>query len=95
VFVDSGKKKLETTRFDGFRPADAATCQVNQGITRTLLQGLALGKSLHYLNKYFHTTNRRNASFTFVMMKGQANDGPERLITSRNSVNRLIDALLQ
>jgi hypothetical protein len=37
VIVDSGKKKLETARFDGFRPADAAICQVNQGITRTLL----------------------------------------------------------
>jgi hypothetical protein len=72
VFVDSGKKKLETTRFDGFRPADAATCQVNQGITRTLLQGLALGKSLHYLKT--STSTRpivEMPGFTFVMMKGE------------------------
>ncbi len=47
VIADSGKQNLESTRFDGFLHAYIARYQVKDGPTRTLLQGLALWKSLY------------------------------------------------
>jgi hypothetical protein len=70
---------------------------------------LALWKSLHYIDNYFHTTNRSNSKLTFIMLKREANDDAERpvksrkfgelvqlcdLITRRKFGNRFVEAIL-
>jgi hypothetical protein len=71
---------------------------------------LALWKSLHGLDNYFHATNRNNAISTFDMPERQVGDYAQRLvkslqsgefvqlgdlITRRKFVNCLVNALLQ
>ena len=48
-----------------------------------LLHGMALRKSLHYLDECFHATKRSNANSTFDMLARQVGDSIERLVKSR------------